>query len=771
MLVMKKSQKPQSKRYGLKELPLSELMVTPSYSPKPKRKLNSDFGFFVKVVLKSTGRKEKFSIEKIRRSITLAGHDTKGYDSKEADKILAKVIVSLANQKSETISSKEIRDIVEPIIAQEGYFDSARYYILYKERKEQSKKNDFKITEPDMSENARLTLVTRCSKQGTKGEILETPGQIFWRVAKHMAKAEINWADETEVEKISRIFFKKMASFKFICTRSAMYEAGNEMSGQQLSPCFVLKIEDSISSIFKTLGEAALIQKNFGGTGFNFSKVRFKGDKARNVPNAASGPVDFLQVYSAALSKVVQGAKRHGGNMGILNVDHPDIYEFISVKDSDGTMKNFNISVGVKNEFMESVVTNKKFALKNPRDSRIVKKISARKLFHDICVHAHKTGDPGMIFLDRMEEDNFTPTLGRLDATNPCGEQPLLPYESCNLSSIHLARHLVKKDDKWEIDWEELGDTVKTLVRFLDDMIEVNFYVLSETEKMVKEGNRKIGVGMIGFAESLFKLGVAYNSSEGVRLADKIAKFVKRKAEEASLELAKKRGVFPNWDISTYKGTSEKYRNCTMITIAPTGTVSMIGNTTSGIEPAFALVYTRRSFYNEDSKNRSTKDLYYVDPTFEKTLKEKGLYSESLIAKIAENHGSIENLKDVPDELRKVFVTTHDIDPNWHVKIQAAFQKYADNSVSKTINFASGASVKDIENAYMLAWKLGCKGITIYRDGSKDDQVLNVGVTAKSQDWANDTVTSKECPECGGVVEAEGGCFTCVECGWSICKI
>ena len=506
------------------------------------------------------------------------------------------------------------------------------------------------------------------------------------------------------------------------------------------------------------MGEAALIQKNFGGTGFNFSAIRFKGDKAKNVPGAASGPVDFLQAYSAALSKIIQGAKKHGGNMGILNVDHPDIESFIKIKDEDGNMKNFNLSVGVTNAFMEAVVAGKKFNLVNPRDGQVTKKINAKELFDTICKHAWGSGDPGMIFLDRMEEDNFTPTLGKLEATNPCGEQPLLPYESCNLSSIHLANHLVKTAKGYEIDWDQLARTIKTGVRFLDNMIEINYYVLPETEKMGKFGNRKIGLGVIGFGHTLFKLGIAYNSNEAVRIADKVAKFIKRNAEEASMELARTRGVFPNWDISTYKGSAEKYRNCTMVTIAPTGTVSMIGDTTSGVEPSFALVYRRNSFYDKDSKNNSTKSLFYIDPIFESTLREKGLYSDKLIAKIEANGGTLEGINEVPAEIKKVFVTTHQIAPEWHVKIQAAFQKYADNAVSKTVNFKSDATVEDVEKAYLLAWKLGCKGITIYRDGSKDDQVLNAH-------------TEEKCPECQGKLKYEGGCTTCRDCGWSKCKI
>ena len=757
----------------------------------------------VKIVVKKDGSEQPFVWEKVVRSVAAAGRDTQAFGKQEAKKILNKVRGKLAKVNKTKLSTEEIRDMVEPMIAEQGYFQTAKYYILFHERKEVRKK-EFKPWEPEMAENAKLTLVSRCSKHGKDGEPTETPGEIFWRVAKHMAKAEFSWpasaksavgkGSEKDVDEVAQLFFEKMARFKFVCTRSALYEAGNEDCLQQLSPCFVLKVEDSIGAIFQTLGEAALVQKNYGGTGFNFSRIRFKGDKVRGIPNAASGPVDFLQVYSAALSKVVQGGKRHGGNMGILNVDHPDINDFIRVKDEDGSIKNFNISVGVNNEFMEAVVADKEFSLVNPRDGRVVKQVEAKKLFEEICEHAWLTGDPGMIFLDRMEEDNYTPSLGRLDATNPCGEQPLLPYESCNLSSLHLASHLVKKNGKWEMNWDELGDTVRVLVRFLDNMIEVNTYVLPETEKLVKYGNRKIGLGMIGLAETLFKLRIGYNSKEGVRIADKIAKFVKREAEAASLELAKVRGVFPNWDISTYRGSAERYRNCTMITIAPTGTVSMIGNTTSGVEPCFALVYTRRSFYNEDDKNRSTKSLYYVDPTFEQVLKEKNLYSEELIAKVAENRGSIKGMREFPVEMQKVFVTTHDISPEWHVRIQAAFQKYADNAVSKTINFAREATVDDVKQAYLLAWKLGCKGITIYRDGSKEDQVLNVGYEPTKSKIKNpafvktsagrqkldikieeqkieEKIEERGCPECGGELVYESGCVTCRDCGWSECKI
>jgi len=585
--------------------------------------------------------------------------------------------------------------------------------------------------EPKMAPNAKKTLVSRCSITDDDGKSLETPGEIYLRVANHMAKAELNWGNGTEVEAAREMFFESMRENRLIVTRSTLYEAGNPTAANQLSPCFVIPVEDNISSIFENLGKAAIVQKNYGGTGFNFSKIRPHGDKVRGVLNAASGPVDFLQAYSAALSKVIQGGKRHGGNMGILNVDHPDIEDFIQVKDEDQTIKNFNISVGVTNEFMEAVQDDKMWSLVNPRNGEVVKKIKARALFDQISEHAWISGDPGLMFLDRTEEDNFTPSLGLLNATNPCGEQPLLPFESCNLSSINLDSHIIKKGKDWTVDWDTLAQTTRTIVRFLDNMIEVNTYILPETEKMVRYGNRKIGAGVIGFGHVLFKLGISYNSMEGVRFARRMAKFIKGEFEKASLELATTRGVFPNFDISTYKGTAEKYRNSTMFTIAPTGTVSMIANTTSGIEPAFSLGYERRTSFEKASENKPTEVMTYLDPVFEETLKERGLHKKTIIEKIIENGGSLHGIDEIPEDLKKVFVTTHDISWKYHVKIQAAWQEYADNSVSKTINLPNEATLDDVKNAYMLAWKERCKGVTIYRDGSKMFQVMATSKTKR----------------------------------------
>ena len=599
-----------------------------------------------------------------------------------------------------------------------------------------------------------------------KGEVIETVEEMFYRVAHHMAKAEINWGSNGIVEEMTNKFYKAMASFRFVCSGKAMFEAGNPGGTGQLSACFVLPIEDSIQSIFKTLGEAAYIQKNNGGTGFNFSAIRPKGDKVKNVPNAASGPVDFLQAYSAALSKILQGAKRRGANMGILNVDHPDIFEFIHLKDTDKTIDNFNVSVGAFDAFMEAVEADKYWNLINPRTKQTIRRVKARRLFREITESAWKSGDPGMVFLDRMEKDNPTPTLGKLWATNPCGEIPLLPYESCNLTSIVLSNHVKKVKgkgwfggDKYEIDWDKLAETVRLAVRFLDNMVEVNNYVLPEIERTVKNGNRKIGLGVMGLAHLFYLLGVPYGSVTSLRLAERIAKFIRKQAEEASLELAKARGVFGNFDVSIFAGTAEKYRNATLLTVAPTGTISILANTSSGIEPVFSLVTKRNMFYEDKQKKQVT----VVDPVFEKILKQmvKDKDKQKKIIKALGEGAHISEVE-VPKEVKKVMVTTGDVSPRQHVLMQAAWQKWIDNSVSKTINLPSSATVDDVAEAYMLAWRSGCKGITVYRDGSKSDQVVTIGGGKK--------LSEVECPECGEKMQVSEGCYTCLSCGYSVCK-
>jgi len=614
-----------------------------------------------------------------------------------------------------------------------------------------------KIIEPKLSKNALEVAKKRYLRTDMDGKTLETVGEMLWRVAYHMAKPEVNWAGNGIVMETANKFYERMVTLKMVCAGKAMFEAGNPGGTGQLSSCFVLPIEDSIGKIFKTLGDAAVVHKNNGGTGFNFSKIRPHGDKVKNVPGASSGPVDFLKAYSAALSQILQGAKRQGANIGILNADHPDIEEFIDLKDQDGTIKNFNVSVGVTDAFMQAVVDDKYWNLVNPRNGEVIKRLKAKTLFNKIAEQAWKSGDPGLMFLDNTERGNTVPNFGKLDATNPCGEIALFPYESCNLTSIDLARHLVKakgkseKGEVWEIDWDDLKETVKLGVRFLDNMIEVNAYPVPEIEATVKNGNRRIGLGVMGFAHVLYRMGIPYNSSEAVKLAKELAKFIYENAAEASAELAEIRGNFNNWDLSIYPAKGQPMRNCAVTMIAPTGTISILADTSSGIEPVFSLVTKRRTFYEDDKSNHSTKEMYMVDPVFEEYVGKR----KEVLEQVA--NGDYSSLT---AEEKKLFVTTHQIKPEWHVKIQAAWQKYFDNSISKTVNFGHEATVDDVKETYMMAWKMGCKGVTIYRDGSKDDQVLSASSTSAPTD---------SCPECGGKLHKQDGCSKCIDCGFSVC--
>jgi len=493
-------------------------------------------------------------------------------------------------------------------------------------------------------------------------------------------------------------------------------------------------------------------------------------------------------------------------------VDHPDIIDFINLKDTDGTIKNFNISVGVTNEFMEAVEQDALWDLVNPRNKQTVKTVKARELFDLIAEHAWISGDPGLAFLDRMQEDNPTPSLGKINATNPCGEIPLLPYESCNLTSICLQNHLkVGSSGDLEIDWEDLEKTIRLSIRFLDNMIEVNTYALKEIEDMVKFGNRRIGLGVMGFGHMLYKLKISYRSKEGVRLAERLAKFIHKTAESESIQLAKVRGVFPNFDISIYAGSAERYRNCALTMVAPTGTISLLADTSSGIEPVFSLVTLRRAFNEDDKDNRPTREFVITDSVFEEEIQKlKGHTFESkstgkklkntdeILVAVAEK--GLNDIVGLPKWMYSVFVTTHDIEPEWHVKIQAAWQKWFDNSISKTINFSHDASIEDVRKSYLLAWKLGCKGITIYRDGSKTDQVLSVAGTSEKNVSDKDKKSESKkmhksivsiqnpmhesvhtahsgsgksvvCKECGARAVFAEGCVTCHDCGWSECKV
>ncbi len=725
-------------------------------------------------VIKRDGSVVTFDIKKIINAIYKALKSVGSEDYLTSKKLAEKVVKKLEMEQINTPKVEDIQDIVEEVLMVEGYTKVAKAYIIYREKRKLIReiKRSYGVKDDlKHSINAIKVLENRYLLKNEKGEIIETPRQMYERVSKYIAMIDILYTDEIfdknagqkiwniedadhnlssveynmlkhaysslNNEKMMKVPFSKVleilndkedtilnTAVKFYNLMSQKYFMPNSptlMNAStnigQLSACFVIPIEDTMDGIFDAVKNAALIHKSGGGTGFSFSRLRPSGDLVGSTKGVASGPLSFMRIFDVATDVIKQGGKRRGANMGILRVDHPDILEFITSKDSDNKLfSNFNISVAVTDEFMNALFSSSQYNLYNPRDKSLVRSENAKKVWDLIISQAWKTGDPGIIFIDEINRKNPTPQLGEIESTNPCGEQPLLPYESCNLGSINLS--LVVTDGK--INWDLLREIVRESVHFLDNVIDANKFPLKSIEEITKL-TRKIGLGVMGFAEMLLKLNVPYDSDDALDIAEKVMKFINDESHHMSEELAEKRGTFPAWKDS--KWYPVKMRNATTTTIAPTGTISIISDTTSSIEPLFALAFIRNVM--------DGTQLLEINPLFEEYSKKHGFYSETLMAEVAKT-GSVQHL-DIPDDAKKIFITAHDIDPKWHVLMQAAFQKYVDNAVSKTINLRNDATMIDVEKAYLDAYRLKCKGITIYRDGSKSVQVIYKGSDTKNK--------------------------------------
>ena len=655
----------------------------------------------------------------------------------------------------------------------------------------------------DLTPNAIKVLEKRYLKRDNEGKCIETPADMFHRVANTIASADLKYGkSQEEVDKLAQRFYDAISHLYFMPNSPTLMNAGRDLG--QLAACFVLPIEDSLEGIFETVKNTALIHKSGGGTGFSFSRLRPKNSIVRTTMGVSSGPVSFMNVFNAATEAVKQGGTRRGANMGILRVDHPDMLEFIDCKADNTKLNNFNISVAITDKFMEAYLNDEDYDLVNPQNNEVTGRLSAREVFDKIVDNAWKNGEPGIVFIDKMNADNPTPKIGAIESTNPCGEVPLLPYEACNLGSINLGRMMKKTSNGWEVDWNLLEKTVRTAMRFLDNVITVNNYPLPQISKMV-QNNRKIGLGVMGWADMLMKAEISYASKEGTHLAGEVMEFIDYVSKTESVEMAKERGRFNNFEGSIYdsdhylynkfKGKSsgkitdeqwyeldnqiKKYglRNATTTCIAPTGTISMIAGASGGVEPLFGLVFSRLIM--------DKTEMLEVNPIFKDYMISHGLYSEELMSKIAKD-GSVAHIDGISDEIKHIFVTAHDVTPYWHVKMQAAFQLHTDNAVSKTVNFVESATRDDIKEAYVLAYKNGLKGITVYRNNSRQFQPMNLDSKKKeetikikpvekkkdeTQDY-NPTGEIKEvkCPECGTKIQMAEGCFICPNCGYSGCS-
>lgn len=663
-------------------------------------------------IRKRDGRLVAFDSSRIRDAIHRALIAVELEDGGKADDLTREIVKLLEAKFAEAVPSVEdAQDAVIEVLKREGFLKIAEEYQTYRKKKEEIRnlRETLGIVEPKLTVNALEVLRKRYLLKDVNEQIIETPAEMFTRVARAVAASEKKYHEEPK--KSEKTFYDMMTRLEFVPNSPTLFNAGTPLG--QLSACFVLPVGDSLESIFTAVKNMALIEQTGGGVGFDFSRLRPKGDIVKSTKGIASGPLSFMRVFDVSTEIIKAGGKRRGAMMAILRVDHPDILEFITSKQQPGFLSNFNISAAATDEFMQAVETDSEYWLVNPRDKEKTSKLIAKDVWNLMAQSAWQSGDPGVVFIDEINRHNPTPEVGKIESTNPCAEQPLLPYESCNLGSINLSRMV--EDGK--IAWDKLKVAVRNAVQFLDDVIDANKYPLLETDKITR-ANRKIGLGVMGFADMLIKLRVPYDSEKALSVGEQLMKFIEEEAHKKSIELGEERGSFPNFDKSIWKDKYGSMRNATVTTIAPTGSISIIAGCSSGIEPLFAISFIRNVL--------SGTRLFETNPLFELVAKERGFYSGGLLEEIART-GSVQDNDRVPEDVRELFVTALEIRPEWHVRLQAAFQKYTDNAVSKTVNLSSEATVEDVKSVYELAWKLKCKGVTVFRYGSKPEQVLYIG--------------------------------------------
>jgi ribonucleoside-diphosphate reductase alpha chain len=662
-------------------------------------------------IKKRDGRTADFDPDRIKNAVHKAFLAVELGDGEKAENVTTEVVKRLdAKFKEKTPSVEDVQDLVVEVLKEKSYGKVAQAYQDFRNKKGELRALREKLgIEPKLTVNSLEVLKARYLLRDEQENIIETPTRLFERVAKAIAKIDKTFGENSEESE--KTFYEMMAKLEFLPNTPTLFNAGTDIG--QLSACFVLPVEDSLDGIFTTVKNMALIEQTGGGVGFNFSRLRPKGDIVRSTKGVASGPVSFMRIFDTSTEVIKAGGKRRGAMMGILRVDHPDVLEFITAKQNPTLLSNFNVSVAVTDEFMQAVEEDGEYWLINPRSKEKVKQLKAREVWNLMAHSAWASGDPGVVFIDEINRHNPTPKVGRIESTNPCGEQPLLPYESCNLGSINLSRMV----EEGKISWEKLRETVRNAVHFLDNVVDANVYPLKEIAEITR-ANRKIGLGVMGFADMLIMLGVPYDSEEALKLGEQVMRFIEEEAHKKSMEIAEARGSFPNFERSIWKDRYSAFRNATVTTVAPTGTISIIAGCSSGIEPLFAVSFMRNVL--------GGARLFETNALFEETAKIRGFYGAKLLEEIARS-GSVQKIVGVPDDVKRLFVTALDIDPVWHIKMQAAFQKSTDNAVSKTVNLPVEAKVEDVREIYDLAWRLKCKGVTVFRYGSKPEQVLYIG--------------------------------------------